>query len=279
MSTTTMKEQMQEHAKSLMCCDCNQPGCRKTLATLCVRDWQGTLVCICRDCYNKNPRPLPKIEVSSALSGDGASLGKQRAAKQPEFFMDFAEFQHRSWNLRKKNTKSACRVLGFQKAQAQLEKEANESLRAYRKRLFLAARCLAFALVCSFERMSDTQRKEVEEAMDWWEEQQAAIVRDPSHIPASLAPMALLPDYAAQYLASITDTLSDFFLCRQYDTHVLCLVASARSLASFFSIRGCGERETALSVAVAPCLIRWLHLRKRRRAATFPPRTIGFTRT
>ena len=65
--------------------------------------------------------------------------------------------------------------------------------------------------------------------MDWWEEQQAAIVRDPSHIPASLAPMALLPDYAAQYLASISDTLSEFYLCRKYDPHDVCLVASARS--------------------------------------------------
>jgi hypothetical protein len=81
---TAKKEE--QHAKSLMCCDCEEPGCRLTLATLGSRDWQGTLVCICRDCYNKSPRPLPKIEVSSALSGDGASRGKQRAAKHREFF-------------------------------------------------------------------------------------------------------------------------------------------------------------------------------------------------
>ena len=148
-------------------------------------------------------------------------------------------------------------MLGYQKAQRELGKEGNESIRKCRKRLFQAARELTLALVCSFERLSDSQRKEVEEAMDWWEEQQAAIVRDPSHIPASLAPAALLPDHAAQYLASITDTLSEFYVCRKYDSYDVCLVASARSLGtSFFSIRRCGQREAAVSIAVASCFVR-----------------------
>ena len=68
MSTLSMKEPSQDYPKSLACTDCKQAGSRQTLATLGERDWQGTLLCICRDCYNRNPRPLPKFEVSSALS-------------------------------------------------------------------------------------------------------------------------------------------------------------------------------------------------------------------
>jgi hypothetical protein len=58
-------------------------------------------------------------------------------------------------------------------------------------------------------------------------------------------------------LASNTDTLSEIFLCRKYNMYVVCLVASARSLGTIFvSIRGCGQREAAVSVAVASCFIR-----------------------
>jgi hypothetical protein len=93
--------------------------------------------------------------------------------------------------------------------------------------------------------------------LDWWADQQEEIAREPSHVPSVTAPSAVLPDCAVQYLSRITDTLSDYFLCRHYDTHVLCLVASARSLGTiFFSIRGCGQREATVSVAVASCLIR-----------------------
>ena len=70
--------------------------------------------------------------------------------------------------------------------------------------------------------------------MDWWEGQQVAIVRDPSHIPATVAPMALLTSCAAQYLASISDTLSEYYLCRKYDPYDVCLVASARWLGTIF---------------------------------------------
>lgn len=222
----------EQHAKSLMCCDCEEDGTRFTLATLCVRDWEGTLVCICRRCYNLNPRPLPKIEVATAPSGDGASTGKgrSRANDDDEPPMDFEEFQRRSWNLRKKNTRAACRVLGFKKANKEIEKEANESLRSYKKRLFGAARRLALGLVSSFERMSDTQRKEAEEAWDWWAGEQAAIARNPDHVPPNVAPMALLPASAAQYLATITDTLSEFYLCRKLELYDSFLVASGRPL-------------------------------------------------
>ena len=86
-----------------------------------------------------------------------------------------------------------CLLLGFKKAQAEIDRVANESLRSYKNKLFLAAGRLALGLASSFERMSDTQRKEAAEALDWWSGQQAAIVRDPGHIPPTVAPMALLP--------------------------------------------------------------------------------------
>ena len=273
MSTLSMKEQSQEYPKSLACTDCKQAGSRQTLAALSVRDWQGTLLCICRHCYNQRSWSSPKFAGSSASSGDGAS------SKHGQALQDFDSFHKSSWRARKTNAKGAGRVKDWQKAQQQLSVRGdNESRRKYRQRVI--ARALILAAVCSIRRLYPSQRKEVEAALDWWAEEQKEIAREPSHIPSLTAPSAVLPDVAVQYLASITDTLSEYFLCRQYDMHVLCLVASARSLGTiFFSIRGCGERETALSVAVAPCLIRWLHLRKRRPAATFPPRTIGFTRT
>ena len=103
-------------------------------------------------------------------------------------------------------------------------------MRSYKKRLFGAARRLALGLVSSFERMSDTQRKEAEEAWDWWAGEQAAIARNPDHVPPNVAPMALLPASAAQYLATITDTLSEFYLCRKLELYDSFLVASGRPL-------------------------------------------------
>ena len=240
MSTLSMTEQMQEFPKSLACTDCKQAGSRQTLATLGVRDWQGTLVCICRQCYTKRPRPLPKSEASSASSGDGTSLGTQAVAKHGPAILDFDSFQTRSWRLRKTNAKSALRVQCFQQAQKQLEKEENVSQRQHRQRLFQAARDLAMSLVCSVQRLDVFDRKEVEAALRWWAAEQTEIHSEPSHIPSLQVPSALLPDSAAHYLAQITDVLSEFFLCRKYDTYVVCLGASARSLERiFFSIRGC----------------------------------------
>jgi hypothetical protein len=93
--------------------------------------------------------------------------------------------------------------------------------------------------------------------LDWWVAQQEEIAREPSHVPSLTTPSAVLPECAAQYLSSITDTLSEYFLCRHYDTRVLCLVASARSLGTiFFSLRAYDQREATVSLAAASCLIR-----------------------
>ena len=111
---------MRQYPRSLACTDCKQAGSRQTLATLGVRDWQGTLVCICRDCYNKNPRPLPKFEVSCASSGDGTSLCRQRLAMPGQAFLDLDSFHKSRWRSRK--TSAKCRVESFQRAQQKLEK-------------------------------------------------------------------------------------------------------------------------------------------------------------
>ena len=97
-----------------------------------------------------------------------------------------------------------------------------------------AVRGLTLHLECYVQRLDVSQRKEVEAALDWYAEQVDEIVREPSYVPPLKLPSALLPHVATQYLASITDSLSEYFLCRKYDTYVLRLVVPARSLASFF---------------------------------------------
>ena len=237
MSVDSVSENAQEYPKSLACADCKQTGSRQTLAALSRRDWQGTLLCICESCYNA--RQSAGLSVSS---GEGAASGR-----------DFAAFHRKSWRARKTRAKGFLRVKGWQQAQQQLSVRGDTESRAeYRRRI--VARALILAAVCSVRRMDPVQRSEVAAALDWWVAQQEEIAREPSHVPSLTTPSAVLPECAAQYLSSITDTLSEYFLCRHYDTHVLSSVALARSLGTiFFSMRVCGRREATVSFAVVSC--------------------------
>ena len=107
------------------------------------------------------------------------------------------------------------RVKGYQQGMLEIDKEPDESVRQYRRRVFAASMTLASAVYPAFVRAPAKQQKEILIAFDSFEKEREKIAQDPTYQPSLMCCNNIFGDNVAQYLTEIMDALDEYYLCRK----------------------------------------------------------------
>ena len=169
----------------LVCHMCQEEGMMSSqLLLLEEHCWQGRLHCVCLKCSEMDEN-------------------------------DFRSMAKKNWKKRSHNAKQLARVQGYQQGMLEIDREKDESVRAWKRRVFVASMTLASAVYTAFQRASAKQQKEILVAFDAFEEERLKVVADATYQPGLMSCKNLFDDSVAQYLSEIMEGLDEFYLCRK----------------------------------------------------------------
>ena len=177
--------QSDSESDPLRCMVCNEPGTPMTLKFC--HEWQGRCWCVCEGCWTPG-------------EAKNTTFHKERKA---------------SWRQRSNSAKAALRGIQISKCLNAADREADESVRSWKRRMIAQTASFLAAFMSGFVKMDPDQQKDIVKAFDLWEAEKQRVSRGEAVSATSLRVCGnVLPDEAMQMASELMTGISEFFVCR-----------------------------------------------------------------